>query len=48
MSYLQAENPPHSQAHLVFPTRKANAKKPKELALHTPTENLRFTHYFMR
>jgi len=32
--YLQAEKkPPHGQAHLVFPTHKTNAKKPKELAL---------------
>jgi len=29
----QAEKSPNGQAHLVFPTLKANAKKPKELAL---------------
>lgn len=37
------QNPPHGQAHLVFANAKANAEKPKELAL--PHSNRKSTFY---
>jgi hypothetical protein len=39
------KNPPHGQAHLVLPTHKAYAEKPKELALSHRHPNRIFTLY---